>query len=126
MFHIMLRQRLDGEVALDRDEGNVSAVSTKKNKNKRDAEAAELDHAIAKEIKFSRRAVQSFNLAALQDRVDELEDRLQEAVDIKDDLMDSGHYSDAVMRRYERKIETCKRRYEERLEAYEMQKNEMK
>ena len=48
-----------------------------------------------------------FNVSLLQDKVDEAEAKLQEALDCKDELESGGeHYSEATMRRCERKIFT--------------------
>ena len=71
--------------------------------------------------------MQSFNVSLLQDKVYEAEDKLQEALDCKDELESAGeHYSEATMRRCERKIFTCRKRCEERMEALEKQEEEMK
>ena len=103
----------------------VLLLLLKKNK-KRKADALELDVVMADEIKHSRKAMQSFNVERLHEKVDEMEDLLQEAIDVKDDLMEGGHYSEAVMRRCNRKIVTCRKRHEEWLSAYEEQKEQMK
>jgi len=128
MYHTLM-QKLDGDVALDGDTGAVPSIltppSSGKRKRKSDSTNEDFENLMAEEIKFSRKAMQNFNLAQMQDKVDEAEDNLQEALDSKEELESGGHYSGAVMRRCKRKIDVCRRRYDERLKSLEEQKKDM-
>jgi len=130
MYHSLV-QRLDESVALDGDSGEVPSVLSPpgtRNKKRKTTEAAEqMDILMADEIKYSRKAMQSFNFSLLQDKVYEAEDKLQEALDCKEELENGGeNYSEAMMRRCEKRIFTCRKRRDDRMKSLEKQEEEMK